>query len=148
MPHPLTTPRLLAALCLGGACWASAGCGGGGEKLLPVAGRVTLNDQPLRSGSVSFRPDAAKGNASLHHPTGSIDPQGNYSLFTVGKKGAPPGRYKVLVFADANAQAGAVHPVPPRWLVPEKYLSEKSTPLAVEVVDAPAEGAYDLKLGK
>jgi hypothetical protein len=135
----------LGAVCL---CAALSGCGPeSGEQLVPVAGRVTLNGQPLTTGTVSFRPDSARDNASLHHPTGAIDEQGNYSLSVVRKKGAPLGWYKVLVFADANVQQGAAaHPLMPRWLVPAKYLSEKTTPLSIEVVASPRENAYDLPL--
>jgi len=141
---PLAAP-LLGVLCC---CGVLSGCGlEAGEQLVPVTGQVTLNGKPLTNGTVAFRPDSAKGNASLHHPTGAIDGQGHYSLAVVRKPGAPLGWYKVLVFADANVPAGtAAHPVMPRWLVPVKYTSEKTTPLAIEVVAAAPEGHYDLKL--
>src|SRR5262245_48110528 len=93
---------LLLALALVAAGAVLPGCGGPAEEFFPVTGQVTLDGKPLKVGSVSFRPDAARGNASLHHPTGEIDDQGRYTLVTVGRKGAPPGWYKVLVFADEN----------------------------------------------
>jgi hypothetical protein len=95
---------------------------------------------------VSFRPDPARGNTSQHHPTGEIDANGNYELYTVGKKGAPPGWYKVLVLADLNQKSGPVHPEMPRWAVHLKYTRPESTDLFVEVVEKPAPGAYDLNL--
>src|SRR4051812_13406743 len=73
------------------------------ESFLPVTGKVTLDGKPLTVGTVSFRPDVTRGNTSMHIPTGEIDAQGNYTLVTIRKNGAPPGWYKVLVFADANA---------------------------------------------
>src|SRR4051794_919497 len=106
-PPPQTRPapslRSWAGRCLlalGGAAllWAAGGCGPPGEKFYPVAGKVTLAGKPLKVGTVSFRPDASRGNTSKHIPTGAIDAAGNYELVTVGKKGAPPGWYKVLVF--------------------------------------------------
>jgi len=127
----------------------AVGCGESGPLLAPVSGIAIVNGKPLPVGSVSFRPDVAKGNTSPHHPTGSIAADGKYELFTLGKSGAPPGHYKVLVFADANAAGGgAAHPKPPAWLTDPKYTAEKSTDLRVEVVSSPELGRNDLKLTK
>jgi hypothetical protein len=136
------------ALAAGALLGAAAGCGGGGEKLLPVRGKVTLDGQVLTVGAVSFRPDAARGNASKHVPTGPIAADGTYELITLKRQGAPPGWYKVVVFADANAlkPGGTAHPLPPAWLTKPRYRDEKTTDLSVEVVEAPRAGAYDLKL--
>jgi hypothetical protein len=134
-------PAILAALLL-------AGCGGEKpEPVVPVAGKVMLEGQPLTQGVVSFRPD--EGNATWHHPISEIDASGKYRLYTGDRPGAPPGRYKVLVFADANAPQGkAAHPQMPRWLANAKYTSPDTTDLRIDVrEDAPA-GAYDLKLSK
>lgn len=126
-----------------------ASCGGDSAGLVPVSGKVFLEGQPLPRGSVSYRPDASRGNKSLHHPTGEIDAQGNYELMTVGKKGAPPGRYKVLVFAAEPTGPGPYGtPAMPRWLHDVRYTSEETTNLSVEVVAQPSSGAYDLKLRK
>jgi hypothetical protein len=47
--------------------WAGYGCGKDeADKFVPVAGKVTLDGKPLSVGSVSFRPDASKGNKSCH----------------------------------------------------------------------------------
>jgi hypothetical protein len=129
--------------------WVVSGCGGNpGERFVPVAGKVRLNGKPLGVGAVSFRPDASRGNKSMHIPTGTIDAQGNYELVTVGKKGAPPGWYKVLVFADANTPPPGVpaHPIPPRWMTAVKYTDEQTTDLFLEVVENPETGAYDLNV--
>ncbi|HYT90418.1 MAG TPA: hypothetical protein VEL76_17060 [Gemmataceae bacterium] len=131
--------------------WGAFGCGGNeGEKFVPVIGKVTLDGQPLTVGAVSFRPDAARGNTSMHVPSGDIDRQGNYELVTVGKKGAPPGWYKVLVFADANTLPTgiAASPKPPQWMMNVKYTDPKTTDLSIEVVENPAAERYDLKLSK
>jgi hypothetical protein len=117
---------------------------------VPVAGKVKLDGKPLTVGTVSFRPDAERGNKSMHIPIGKIDPEGNYELETVGKKGAPPGWYKVLVMADADAQLapGTAHPLRPRWLMNPKYADLKTTDLAIEVVENPAAERYDLNVSK
>jgi hypothetical protein len=106
---------------------AASGCGdaSGVGKTFPVAGRITLDGEPLTAAStvVLFKPDAAKGNASPWEPTGTVDGQGNYTLHTKGKRGAPPGWYKVVVTAF-KAQADAVKgprtqfPPPSPWSRP------------------------------
>jgi len=144
-PIPLTA--LLAA-------FAAAGCGdaSGVGRTVSVGGRITLDGAPLTAAGtvVLFKPDAAKGNASPWEPTGTVDGQGNYTLFTKGKRGAPPGWYKVIVTAF-KAQADEVKgprlklPVP-KSLVPARYGQAATTPLSVEAVENPAPEAYDLKL--
>jgi hypothetical protein len=133
---------------------AAPGCGdtSGIGKTLPVAGKVTLDDTPLTAPStvLLFKPDASRGNTSLWEPTGTVDDQGNYVLFTNGKKGAPPGWYKVLVTASAvqtDGSSGSPHKRPvPRSLVPARYGQAATTPVTIEVVEAPTPEAYDLKL--
>jgi hypothetical protein len=126
---------------------AALGCSRQEEKFIPVAGQVTVNGQPLASGTVSFRPDPKRGNTSLHHPTGQIA-DGAFELYTLRQRGAPPGWYKVLVFADENQLAGSVHPLLPRWATHPKYTTETTTDLFVEVTDQAAPGAYDFRLSK
>jgi hypothetical protein len=124
----------------------AAGCGPKVETFPPVAGKVTVKGETLRKGTVSFRPDATKGNGTSHHPTGEIDGEGNYVLFTTGKKGAPPGWYRVLVFADGNPNPAPGKPS--QWLHHPKYTSEKTTDVWVEVVEKPPPGGYDLNLSR
>jgi hypothetical protein len=150
--HPFRgTPLPLAALLL---ALAAAGCGdaSGVGRTLPVAGRITLDGTPLTAATtvVLFKPDAARGNAAPWEPTGTVDAQGNYTLNTKGRRGAPPGWYKVTVTAveaQANAVKGKRLQLPtPRSLVPARYGQAATTPLAVEVVENPTPDAYDLKL--
>jgi hypothetical protein len=122
-----------------------AGCQNDALTLVPVRGNVALGDRQANSGFVSFRADAKQGNKTLHIPTGKINAEGQYELFTNGQVGAPPGWYKVLVFIDANQQQGTVHPLRPEWLMDEKYTREETTDLRVNVVVA-ASAPYDLKL--
>jgi hypothetical protein len=139
----------LLALC---ACALPAGCGGtylDGVRLYPVSGTVLVEGQPLTGvpqGSVSFHPDATQGNQSLHIPTGKITPEGKYELVTGGKKGAPLGKYKVLVSAFENRKEEG--PVTPRYILDGKYYAVERTDLTVEVVENPAPGWYDLKVTK
>jgi hypothetical protein len=130
-----------------------AACGrDASDDLVPVEGRITLDDEPLTLGSISFRPDPSRGNKTKQHPTGTIDFQGNYKLYTVNKRGAPPGWYKVLIFAyqpaeDAKPTKGAMPPVT-KALIPEKYSDPRKTDVNVEVVKGDHPGPYDIKLRK
>jgi len=116
------------------------------ELLHPVSGHVTHAGKPLATGTVSFRPDGAKGNKSPHHPTGSIGAEGKYTLFTAGKPGAPPGWYQVVVYAHEPAlDSGGAHPGLPKSLIPTRYSTTES-PLFREVLENGAPGAYALSL--
>ena len=159
MSHlPAPTARGLPALLVGLLAAALAsGCGdaSGVGPTFPVAGKVTFNNPPwtAKSTVILCKPDAARGNASRFEPTGSVDAEGNYTLTTRGKNGAPPGWYKVVV--TAREEAAAVHPKGPQRrrpvsgsLLPAKYGQAQTTDLAIEVVERPAPGAYDLKLSR
>jgi hypothetical protein len=130
-----------AVLLTAGAVIAATGCSTkSGPKVAPVAGKVTVNGQPLTTGSISFRPDGAQGAG--HIPSGPIDGQGNYVLFMPQEqKGAPVGRYKVVVMAYDNPRPGHLKP-----LIDTKYMDENTTPLKVEVIENPEPGRYDLAL--
>lgn len=121
------------------------GCSGG-ERLTPVSGKITLGGKPLSSGGISFQPDFAKGNKSNHVPTGPII-KGEYELSTAGRKGAPAGKYKVVVFASETHAPGKKNSMElPKSLVNVRYNSSSQTPLAVEVKSDSTEAAYDFKL--
>jgi hypothetical protein len=124
---------------------ALAGCSGGGEKLTPVSGKVTVNGAPLTTGSVTFHPDSAKGNTSLHIPVGTLDAQGAYQLMTATKQGAAAGWYKVTVTAQEPIDPKNPY-APPKHLIHPKYSDPSTSGLAVEVIDRAAPGAYDLML--
>ena len=124
-------------------------------KTAPVRGRVTVGDVPLHHSIVTFQPDASRGNGSPHQPSASIDENGYYDLFTVGKSAAPLGHYKITVSAyetDADISKRAKSPGEAgrkvERLVHRKYESPATTPLLVEVVENAPPGAYDLKLTK
>jgi hypothetical protein len=125
------------------------GCGKDGEgKLVPVQGKVMVGDKPLTTGVVVFRPDAAKGNTSQHEPRGQIDAEGNYQLKTAQYGGAAPGWYKVgIITALPSTDAKAPYTIPPS-LMPTIYNDPERSRLAVEVVEKPNPGAYDVKISK
>src|SRR5262245_47804404 len=96
---------ILAAACL---VLGSAGCRDphGVGKTVPVVGKVTAGGEPVKAGTISFRPDKSKGNTSEHEPYGTIDAEGNYKLFTGKKEGASVGWYRVGVFAGEPVEVG------------------------------------------
>jgi hypothetical protein len=121
------------------------------DKLYPVTGKITHNGEPLtvRTTMVLFKPDASRGNASRFEPAGTVDDEGNYTVFTEAREGAPLGWYKVIVTAtstEVEMPPGKRHHPRPRSLLPAKYGQAKTTTLAVEVVANPPLGTYDLKL--
>jgi len=134
-----TTPAIL--------CAALVGCGKGGASLTPVEGKVMVNGAPLTTGSVTFQPDAGKGNQTPHIPVGTIDGIGTYKLMTATKDGAPPGWYKVAVSAQESIDPKNPY-APPKHLIDSKYSDPTTSGLAIEVVANPKAGAYDLKLAK
>lgn len=138
--------RLVAALLV---MAVMAGCSAGNSDLIPVSGKVLQNGQPLATGTVSFRPDATKGNTSQHHPTGVIDADGRYVLYTAEQSGAPPGWYKVVVFASSQLDdKGEAHPGLPVSIIDVRYNDPATSPLAIEVKPDSSSEAYDLRLEK
>jgi hypothetical protein len=117
-----------------------SGCGEGGSPgtLYPVSGRVTVDGVPLREAQLLLLADAEKGNKTAELPLGQLK-DGEYSVMTWGKPGAPPGWYKVRV--KTSYPGSPEKPV----ALPARYFDVKSSPLAIEVVASPAPGAYDLK---
>ncbi len=121
-----------------------AGCSRG-ETLPAVKGKVLVDGQPLTVGTVIFTPDAAKGNTLLHEPRGKLDANGVYQASqTKDQAGVAPGWYKISITAqrlkDPNDRYSFVS------VIPVKYANPETSGLALEVVDKPAPGTYDLAL--
>jgi hypothetical protein len=133
--------RRLAVLACG--AMLLAGCGAERNPLCPVQGTITVGGQPVPSGNVTFYPDTSKGNGTSHQPLGTLDAAGHFELAVPGgKKGAPPGWYKVVVYAVDDPQPGK----PNRYFTSPHYSSVRTTPLAVEVIETPEPGRYDFSL--
>jgi hypothetical protein len=142
--------RALLLLC-GAAAGGLCGCGRGQAPLLPVEGKVLLDGKPLvidgqkgRTGYVVFYPDAARGNTSREEPRGEVDAEGNYRVLTGLRPGAAPGWYKVTVGATEQPNPNDAYTF--TWLIPREYVDQDKSGLALEVLEKPAPGAYDLKL--
>jgi hypothetical protein len=94
---------------------------------------------------VIFQPDAAKGNTLKHEPRGPIDSEGNYVPAIAGKKGVPPGWYRVTVIATEPFDKDRPYVIP-KSLIPLRYSDPRTSQLAVEVAENAAPGTYDLAL--
>lgn len=142
---------------------AVVGCGESGPTLVPLAGAITLDGQPLPFKSLMLIPtDGTPG----HGAGGYSDGQGNYQLRAIVPgavkdfPGCPPGKYQVVVsepqvpisdadFAEPAAQvvAESDEPAPAIMLldmapkkpvkgaIPSMYTSDKTSPLTIEVVE-------------
>ena len=120
---------------------ALTGCGPGGPKLYPVSGRVTLNDgTPVKYGHVILHADRAKGNTTNEVAQGTIR-DGEYTINTGTRPGAPAGAYKVVI--EAAAEVDEKNPYFTKWFADEKYTDLEKSGLTLEVVEAPAAGQYD-----
>lgn len=119
-----------------------AGCGG--MKVVPVAGKATIDGKPLSRGVVSLNPNPTKGNTARIAASSQLKGDGQYEIYTDDgskvTKGAPVGWYKVTI----TAPGGDDRPLP----VNIKFTDFNKTDLTVEVVASSAPGAYDLKFTK
>lgn len=126
----------------------AVGCDSSGVgRLVPVQGKVTYEGQPLTAGSLALKPDAEKGNTSKFEPAANLGPDGSYRLFTAEREGAPLGWYKVAIVAQAPADEKNPYAAQ-KSLIPARYAETGTSNLAIEVVETPPPGAYDLKLTK
>ena len=130
----------------------SAGCGGPAEpKLVGVTGTVKIGGAPMPLGTVTYHPDAAKGNTRQGKVGGMIKSDGTYTLQTDGKLGAPAGWYFVTVTGQgmpdmAKMPEPGKMPTPPA--VNPKYTKPETSGFQIEVKDGAPAGAYDLPLVK
>lgn len=119
----------------------AAGCEPSGPKLYPVSGKVTLKDgTPVKYGHVILHADRSKGNNTQEVSQGTIR-NGEYTINTGGRSGAPPGAYKVSI--EAADEVDEKNPYFTKWFADEKYVSPDTSGLTMEVAENPALGRYD-----
>jgi len=160
MPGPLPPARrwLVAFTTAGLLLAAVAGCDSSGiGKTHPVQGKIFVDGEPALgcAGTVALYPDATKGNTTPFDVFATLNDEsdGSYAVYTKGpggsKAGAPPGWYKVTV--SVFPVEGRLDPRNKRTLkqlkVNRNYWSAKLSKLEFEVVESPAPGAYDLRVG-
>jgi hypothetical protein len=130
-------PRLSVIL----ACLTLVGCQAAPvpEVLVPVKGKVTVKGKPLGMGTIVFHPDREKGNTSKQEPRGTISSDGTYELDSSDDAGAPPGAYKVTIYAMKNEGSTK----PPTWLAHQKFTDVKTSGLTAEVTAEAASKSFD-----
>lgn len=134
-------PALIQMLVALSAAALACGCGDGSGvgRPLPVQGKVTLGGQPLPKGAITFHPDDTKGNKLTTAPVGTIE-NGQYSLATGTKPGAPAGWYKVTITSVVPSDPKDEYSQP-RSLINTRFGDPSTSGLAVEVKGG--QPAYD-----
>ena len=118
---------------------ASAGCGSGRPKTVPVTGVVTLDGSVVEGAAVKLSPKAGGRPAS-----GTTNKEGVFTLKTFEEgDGALPGEHlvtvsKVEVIGAQADKDGLSGPVPPggikeKWIIPKRYSDAKGWGRTVEV---------------
>ncbi len=124
----------------------ASGCGESGPERLAASGEVTLDGQPLETGSIAFIPAEGTQAPSVG---GTIE-NGRYEL--PAEKGALVGKYNVRITSmqKTGKQIEAGSPEPPgtmvdevKQVIPPRYNTE--TELTAEVT-ADGENTFDFKL--
>lgn len=125
--HTIAVTSLLSASFL-----LFVGCGGSGDPLnrQAVSGEVTLSNQPLDTGSISFDPQDRENG----RPGGATIEGGKFTLDRA--RGLPPGTYTVRVnSADANEMAvgepGESRRVLAKERIPSKWNSKSEQTITV-----------------
>ena len=123
---------------------AAAGCSGaGGQKIVPVSGKVTLNGKPLANATVSFQPVPPQGSINAGPASvGKTNDKGEFSLATLkGDTGAMVGKHHVLI-SSQFAKAAEDDSRPKRGgpeqddLVPRRYGMGQKDEIVFEVPSA------------
>lgn len=123
-----------------------AGCG---VKRIPTSGTVTLDGQPMTEGILQFFPDPTKGNNLRLGCSGPIS-NGRWNLVTSGMDrndtgtGAPVGWFKVLYTHPTEGSKMPGASSAPK--VANKYRSETTTPISIELTDPPPAEGYKVEL--
>jgi hypothetical protein len=86
--------RVLTSLALVSWVAICSGCGDG-PRLVPVAGTVTLDGEPLEGATLSFVP--VEGNPVSTAGSDVSGPRGNFQMTYNGRAGLAPGKYKVMI---------------------------------------------------
>ena len=116
---------------------AAAGCGSAPAPTFPVEGTVTLNGQPVQSGTVLFHSVEKTANGQGYTARGNIDHGGHYRLTTFSPNdGAVAGQHRVAVLASmAQVPESTMSGKPQASPIPPIYSSPSTSGLQFEVTD-------------
>ena len=112
---------------------ALAGCGGG-PKIVPVSGTVTVDGKPLTQGYIQVVPNGWRPAVA------KIGPDGRFTLTTTdANDGCPVGTHDVAIIASEQVDAVSV-----RWHAPKKYADIATSQLTVTIADGRNDVNIDL----
>ena len=120
-----------------------AGCSRGPE-LVPVAGVVALDGQPVADAGVVFQPVGSGPIAAA-----TTDGKGRYRLISMNRPGAMPGLYRVTIAKKETTGLIRVAVVGPqgvqiKWIVPKKYSQPETSGLQASVSREHGEFNFEL----
>mgnify|MGYP000914054542 CR=1 FL=1 len=112
------------------------GCGESLPGLATVAGKVTVDGQPVDGATMTFMPDAS--NRDLTQGSATTDNQGAYRVKSGERDGLAPGKYKVVIFKRVSESKGSTGPglsdiVQGKDVLPKSYGDASKTDLTIEV---------------
>ncbi len=115
-----------------------AGCGSGGPTMVPVAGTVTIDGQPLTYGQIQVLPNGWRPASS---PIGS---DGRFMLTTtVSGDGCPVGTHNVVVLAGEPLPGDSM-----KWHAPKKYADPTASKLTITITGPTNDLKIELKWDK
>src|SRR5262245_49156908 len=134
-------------LVIAGVALFAAGCGG--QKIVPVSGRVTLDGKPLVNATVVFQPISDEKNPGPGS-SGKTDKDGRFTLeLTTGKEsGALVGLHKVSITAyegDGEVPSSGSDIVFRKALLPDEYNAKSKLTFDVPAGGTP-EANFDLPI--
>ncbi len=99
-----------------------AGCGGGdGLPRQSVSGKITLNGEPLKQGTIQFFPD----DPAMEKPTSGGSPIEDGSYAISAENGLVPGKYRVSISSPSTEMSSDATPGSganlPKDLIPADY---------------------------
>lgn len=115
--------------CVGMALFGLSGCGGPYDAT--VIGLVTLDGEPISTGTISFIP--ASGGAQGY---AMVELSGSYEVYTGREAGLLPGDYKVTVVArepSTSPSEDGGPPPPGKPITPRWYASPQTSGLTFNV---------------
>lgn len=99
----------------------ATGCGA--PEVVPVSGRVLVDGEPLRHGTVRFLPESGPASAAM------LDEQGRFTLLCyTGDQGAVLGHHRIEV-----AGSEVVGESDAKWHAPPKYADFRTSGLTVDI---------------
>lgn len=126
---------LLLAVIVAGGIYVTLFMESGPRPMYPFRGQVLLNGQPVTVGAVMTQCVDDEYGVGI----GELDSEGRFTLNTNGVDGVTEGTHRVAVSSMAPG-------IPPRPLVPNKYLNQNTTPLTIVVTSDPAKNNIVLEL--